>query len=84
VPQEALVDAAVWYTQLDMFDPAEQILETRLQAALASAEARSRGLANREAALSRIWPKARPRPGGGSAAAHAGAPARHWWRWSRA
>ena len=30
VPQEALVDAAVWYTQLDMFDPAEQILETRL------------------------------------------------------
>ena len=29
VPQEALVDAAVWYTQLDRFDP-EQVLEHRL------------------------------------------------------
>ena len=29
IPQEALVDAAVWYTQLDAFDK-EQILESRL------------------------------------------------------
>jgi glutamate formiminotransferase/formiminotetrahydrofolate cyclodeaminase len=29
IPQEALVDAAVWYTQLDQFDK-EQILESRL------------------------------------------------------
>ncbi len=27
IPQEALVDAAVWYTQLDQFEP-EQMLET--------------------------------------------------------
>jgi len=31
IPQEALVDAAVWYTQLDAFDK-EQILESRLYA----------------------------------------------------
>ncbi len=29
IPQEALADAAVWYTQLDEFSP-EQILESRL------------------------------------------------------
>src|SRR5512147_2716775 len=29
IPQEALVDAAVWYTQLDQFDK-EQVLESRL------------------------------------------------------
>jgi glutamate formiminotransferase/formiminotetrahydrofolate cyclodeaminase len=29
IPQEALVDAAVWYTQMDQFEP-DQILENRL------------------------------------------------------
>ena len=29
IPQEALVDAAVWYTQLDLFSP-EQVLEKRM------------------------------------------------------
>jgi hypothetical protein len=29
IPQSALVDTAVWYTQLDQFEP-EQILENRL------------------------------------------------------
>lgn len=32
IPQQALIDAAQWYLQLDMFD-LEQILENRLQAA---------------------------------------------------
>ena len=31
IPQEALVDAAVWYTQLDQFE-ADQVLENRLNA----------------------------------------------------
>ncbi len=34
VPQDALIDAAVWYTQLDGFSP-EQVLETRLYELLA-------------------------------------------------
>ncbi len=77
VPQEALVDSAVWYTQLDQFEP-EQILEKRLYAALQEAEA---GPETR--------PEAAPEsgtfldalaagsaaPGGGSAAAFAGAAA---------
>ncbi len=71
VPQEALVDAAVWYTQLDMFDPAEQILETRLHDALASAES---GPAEPvEASFLEDLAKGTPSPGGGSASAHAGA-----------
>ena len=36
IPQEALVDAVVWYTQLDAFDK-EQILESRLFASTAAA-----------------------------------------------
>ena len=72
VPQEALVDAAVWYTQLDMFDPAEQILETRLQDALAKTGGAA--LAEPvEASFLEDLSKGTPSPGGGSASAHAGA-----------
>ena len=39
IPQEALVDSAVWYTQLDAFDKG-QILESRLYTATASNQAR--------------------------------------------
>jgi len=48
VPQEALVDAAVWYTQMDEFEPA-QVLETRLYEVMgevSSQESRSRILLN--------------------------------------
>ena len=38
IPQEALVDAAVWYTQLDGFSP-DQILESKLYQSGAAAEA---------------------------------------------
>jgi glutamate formiminotransferase / formiminotetrahydrofolate cyclodeaminase len=71
VPQEALVDAAVWYTQLDMFDPAEQILEIRLNQALATAEA-SR-LPAPETSFVEALAEGTASPGGGSASAHAGA-----------
>jgi glutamate formiminotransferase/formiminotetrahydrofolate cyclodeaminase len=71
VPQEALVDAAVWYTQLDKFRP-NQVLETRLYEAGASAAPEA---AAGEASLSFIdqVAAATAAPGGGSAAAYAGA-----------
>lgn len=63
-PQAALVDAAQWYLQLDQFEP-DQILESRLYEAL-SVDSGEPPLLDRLAAGT-------PTPGGGSAAAHAGA-----------
>jgi len=66
VPQEALVDAAVWYSQLDAFDK-EQILESRLYDATASSRTRDcPSFINELAAPT-------PTPGGGSAAAYSAA-----------
>ncbi len=67
IPQEALVDAAVWYAQLDGFSP-EQILESRLFSTPA-AESDSPARASFIDELSAPTPT----PGGGSAAAYAGA-----------
>ncbi len=64
VPQEALVDAAVGYLQLDGFK-SEQILETRLFAPQRAETQPTNFLDDLAAAT--------PTPGGGSAAAHAGA-----------
>ncbi|HSL31654.1 MAG TPA: glutamate formimidoyltransferase [Anaerolineales bacterium] len=66
IPQEALVDAAVWYTQLDAFDK-EQVLESRLMDSSASAPPPK--------PVSFIEELAAPTatPGGGSAGAYAGA-----------
>src|SRR5512147_888459 len=66
IPQEALVDAAVWYTQLDAFDK-EQILEFRLADSSASS--------SQPKPVSFIEELAAPTatPGGGSAGAYAGA-----------
>jgi len=63
VPQEALIDAAVWHTQIDEFQP-EQILEQRMYAVLKESEK-----PNFLDALA----AGTPAPGGGSAAARAGA-----------
>ncbi len=75
VPQEALVDAAVWYTQLDMFDPNEQILETRVHTALAENAAGGEGARTEPVEMRFLdaLAKGTPSPGGGSASAHAGA-----------
>jgi glutamate formiminotransferase/formiminotetrahydrofolate cyclodeaminase len=70
VPQEALVDAAVWYTQLDQFEPG-QILESRLYDVLRAPEASTPDKGDFLAELA----SASPTPGGGSAAAHTGAAA---------
>ena len=76
IPQEALVDAAVWYTQLDQFTP-EQVLETRLAAADTASESidSQKSAVVSEARLEFLGQLAAPlpAPGGGSAAAYAGA-----------
>ncbi len=65
IPQEALVDAAVWYTQLDQFE-AEQVLENRLQ--------QPQNSDGRFAFLDELASES-PTPGGGSAAAFTAAQA---------
>lgn len=71
IPQEALVDAAVWYTQLDQFNP-EQILESRLyQGAGAKADEETSSMA--DVSFLEQVAAATAAPGGGSAAAYAGA-----------
>jgi glutamate formiminotransferase / formiminotetrahydrofolate cyclodeaminase len=65
IPQEALVEAARWYMQLDQFEP-EQILEQRLAQALAEEQ---------EPSFLDALADGTPTPGGGSAAAYSGAAA---------
>ena len=67
IPQEALVDAAVWYTQMDQFEPA-QILENQL------AGSEDEG-ASAEGSFLDALASAAPTPGGGSAAAFTAAEA---------
>jgi glutamate formiminotransferase/formiminotetrahydrofolate cyclodeaminase len=63
IPQEALVDAAVWYTQMDLFSP-EQVLEQRMAAV--TREGTSLDFCDELAAGTAV-------PGGGSASAYASA-----------
>jgi glutamate formiminotransferase/formiminotetrahydrofolate cyclodeaminase len=75
IPQEALVDAAVWYTQLDQFSP-EQILESRLYQASHSPITNYRlppSDSPQPASFIEELAAPTPTPGGGSAAAYAGA-----------
>jgi glutamate formiminotransferase/formiminotetrahydrofolate cyclodeaminase len=71
IPQEALVDAAIWYTQMDNFKPS-QILENRLFEVFQSTQEPQQLVSGNfldELASSN------PTPGGGSAAAYTGAAA---------
>jgi glutamate formiminotransferase/formiminotetrahydrofolate cyclodeaminase len=65
IPQDALIDSAVWYLQLDGFQ-ADQILEQRLYSSATEPGPAGSSFLDELAA-------ATPTPGGGSAAAHAGA-----------
>ena len=67
IPQEALVEAARWYLQLDQFE-AHQVLEQRLAAVQAQEADRQAPVAFLKGLAS-----AAPTPGGGSAAAYSGA-----------
>jgi glutamate formiminotransferase/formiminotetrahydrofolate cyclodeaminase len=68
IPQEALVDAAVWYTQLDQFSQ-EQILESRLFSLPPADAANS---TRKGSSFTEELAAPTPTPGGGSAAAYAG------------
>jgi glutamate formiminotransferase/formiminotetrahydrofolate cyclodeaminase len=68
IPQEALVDAAVWYTQLDQFSR-EQILESRLFSSPPAVAANS---IRKNSSFTEELAAPTPTPGGGSAAAYAG------------
>jgi glutamate formiminotransferase/formiminotetrahydrofolate cyclodeaminase len=70
-PQAALLDAAVWYTQLDDFK-SEQILENRMFEVLQQGGAA--GIPGRTDFIEQLA-SADPTPGGGSAAAHTAAAA---------
>jgi glutamate formiminotransferase/formiminotetrahydrofolate cyclodeaminase len=73
IPQDALVDAAVWYTQLDQFNK-EQILESRLFSAESGQPSIVGDLfAPRPVSFIDELAAPTPTPGGGSAAAFAGA-----------
>ncbi|HLE15113.1 MAG TPA: glutamate formimidoyltransferase [Anaerolineales bacterium] len=67
IPQDAIVEAARWYLQLDQFEP-EQVLERRLYTALQESTSGGQGQDFLEALAAET-----PAPGGGSASAYAGA-----------
>lgn len=78
IPQEALVDVAVWHLQLDQFRP-EQVLEGRLYEAFggpaAAEQVAPASLAEKERNFLEALAAPTPTPGGGSASAAAGAAA---------
>jgi glutamate formiminotransferase/formiminotetrahydrofolate cyclodeaminase len=71
IPQEALMDAAVWYTQLDQFS-LDQILEARLYQVGMARSPEERTASGSASFLDEVA-AATAAPGGGSAAAYAGA-----------
>lgn len=71
IPQQALVDAAVWYTQLDGFS-INQILETRLYETGGSPTGESAEAGSKTSFIDEVA-AATAAPGGGSAAAHTAA-----------
>lgn len=73
IPQEALVDAAVWHTQLDQFDK-EQVLETRLFSAdgRPTTDDQTSSVLRPPSFIDELAAPT-PTPGGGSAGAYAGA-----------
>ena len=63
IPQDAMIQTAVWYTQMELFSP-DQVLEQKMYTALAEED--------KENFLDEVASD-KPTPGGGSAAAFAGA-----------
>ncbi len=70
VPNQALVDAAIWYMQMDQFEP-EQILENRLYESTAPAQAPT--VPEKDAGFLDALASGDPTPGGGSASAYGAA-----------
>jgi len=63
IPQEAMIDAAVWYTQMDLFSP-DQILEEKMRSVVGE---------NKQVNFLDSLAAGTATPGGGSAAAYSGA-----------
>ncbi len=74
IPQEALIDSAVWYLQLDQFKP-EQILEDKLVSIQRAPQKPSEEQPGYGIEFLDALASASSTPGGGSAAAYAGAAA---------
>jgi glutamate formiminotransferase/formiminotetrahydrofolate cyclodeaminase len=74
IPQEALVNAAVWYLQLDDFEPA-QILENKLASLSTSPGQALQPATSQPSNFLDDLAAGTPTPGGGSAAAHTAAAA---------
>jgi glutamate formiminotransferase/formiminotetrahydrofolate cyclodeaminase len=74
IPQQALLDAAVWYLQLDQFEP-DQVLETRLFTALQAPDQLDSPaeVVPVDRNFLKALASATPTPGGGSASAFAAA-----------
>ncbi len=70
VPNEALVDASVWYMQMDQFEP-DQVLETRLFDA--AAQPQESPVKEGDEGFLDALASGEPTPGGGSAAAYSAA-----------
>ncbi len=72
IPQDALIDTSVWYTQMDLFKP-DQVLERKIYAAFQS----DQGVDDERTRASEVFTDhlaaGTPVPGGGSAAAYSGA-----------
>jgi glutamate formiminotransferase/formiminotetrahydrofolate cyclodeaminase len=71
-PQEALVDAAVWYLQLDQFEP-DQVLERKLYAAQAQPPEAAASPSGYSTDFLDALAAGTAAPGGGSASAYSGA-----------
>ena len=71
IPQQALIDAAIWYTQMDQFSM-NQILETRLYETGAPLPKDGQGAGEPVTFIEQVA-AATAAPGGGSAAAHTAA-----------
>jgi glutamate formiminotransferase/formiminotetrahydrofolate cyclodeaminase len=74
IPQAALVDAAIWYLQLDQFKP-EQILEQKLYAMLQPSQQVSLEQPEYSTEFLDALASKKATPGGGSASAYSGAAA---------
>lgn len=70
LPNDALVDAAVWYMQLDQFEP-DQVLETRLYQA--TEQLPESPVSEKDQRFLDALASGEPTPGGGSAAAYGAA-----------
>lgn len=73
IPQDALTDAAVWYLQLDQFEP-DQVLERKLYEVQAEASPTDESLDGSQVFLDALA-AGTATPGGGAASAYSGAAA---------